>query len=375
MFEDVPRSLTLAELEAFDPDAPGSDGERRFCCPLPGVCTGKPVDAKHRSLSLNVATGEWYCFRCQAGGQVRERWQDRPRGRRERNLAVARQAFGLTAPRVQAPKAPATATTWTDAWAATEPLGEETAGARYLTARGIPLVLASAAGVRWAPRWYGRPAVVFPITNQAGETIAASGRYTDGGTKPKARTGGPKSLGLFVTPGALRAEPLIVTEAPIDALALAACGVPAVALVGVSGPHWLADVGALRAVRLATDADQAGDEAAAALTTLLQPFGARCERLRPTAKDWADDLSEMGCEALGTQLAMRLGRAQPADAAFDAMPCWWSDAPWYGAITQEDFDSVIDAYIARFGHYTPAMPLREPDVLNAWCAKHGLSRL
>ena len=65
--------------------------------------------------------------------------------------------------------------------------------------------------------------------NAAGQLVAVTGRHTDGRDAPKAHTGGLKSLGLFATPGTLAADPLVITEAPIDALALAACGVPAVA--------------------------------------------------------------------------------------------------------------------------------------------------
>ena len=62
--------LTLAELEAADPRAPAGGRERRFACPLPSYAD-KPRDAAHRSISLNVATGEWTCYRCGAGGRLR----------------------------------------------------------------------------------------------------------------------------------------------------------------------------------------------------------------------------------------------------------------------------------------------------------------
>ena len=84
-------TLTLQELEAFDPTAPDRGRERRFCCPLCG--TGKRIDAAHRSLSLNTDTGAWHCHRCQAGGVLREKWQPLPPG--ERRRAAAKRAFAL----------------------------------------------------------------------------------------------------------------------------------------------------------------------------------------------------------------------------------------------------------------------------------------
>src|SRR3712207_2112828 len=85
--------LTLAELEAFDVGTSPGRAERRFCCPLP-ACADKPRDAAHRSLSLNTATGEWYCFRCTAGGQLREHWRP-PLPRAQARRAALRRAFGL----------------------------------------------------------------------------------------------------------------------------------------------------------------------------------------------------------------------------------------------------------------------------------------
>jgi len=191
---------------------------------------------------------------------------------------------------------------WRDAWDKAGPL-PDTLGARYLIGRGVPLTLAVAAGVRWATSWYGRPAVVFPIVDQAGELVAATGRHTDQGD-PKAHAGGPKSQGLFTTPGALGASALVIVEAPIDALALAACGVPAVALCGTSGPTWLPAAAALRPVLLALDNDQAGDAAAATLARTLSSYGACCERLRPgPGKDWAEALATLGRAGLEARLA------------------------------------------------------------------------
>jgi hypothetical protein len=214
-----------------------------------------------------------------------------------------------TAPTPQAPAAD-TGALWHTMWNAAQPVAE-TPGAAYLERRSIPLHVATAAGVRWAADWYGRPAVLFPLVDQAGQLVAVNGRHTDA-LAPKAHTGGPKSLGVFVTPNALTTNPLVIVEAPIDALALTACGMPSVAVAGTSGPRWLASAAALRPVLLALDNDQAGDAAAVKLATALGALGARCERLRPGQKDWADDLATFGRARLATQLAAVL---HPDDVA------------------------------------------------------------
>jgi DNA primase len=142
-------------------------------------------------------------------------------------------------------------------------------------------------GVRFSADCYGRPAVLFPLCDQAGAVVACNGRHTDGRDNPKAHSGGAKRAVVFATPGALTAAQLVLVEAPIDALSLAAVGVPAVALCGTSGPAWLPAQAVLRPVALAFDADAAGDQAAAQLRQLLASVGATVTRWRPEgAKDW-----------------------------------------------------------------------------------------
>jgi hypothetical protein len=58
---------------------------------------------------------------------------------------------------------------------------------------------------------------------------------------------------------------LILLEAPTDALSLTACGFPALALSGISGPHWLRLVCGLGRVALEFDAGEARDRAAVAV--------------------------------------------------------------------------------------------------------------
>jgi DNA primase len=124
--------------------------------------------------------------------------------------------------------------------------------------------LAQACEVKFSARWYGRPGVLFGVRDRAGDLIAVQGRLIDG-RDPKALTAGPKSEGVFSALNALDSPVCAIVEGPVDALALAAVGLPAVAMLGTNAPAWLARALHSKHVLLATDADQSGDECAARL--------------------------------------------------------------------------------------------------------------
>jgi hypothetical protein len=287
--------LSLADLGAHDPSSPGSGPERDYLCPL-AACAAKQQPSRHRSLSANVESGLWNCARCGATGKLREFWVDRPLPPRRR-----------FPPRpIVAPAAPTRS--------AVQPLvdfKERTASflgspaEAYLRGRGIRLSHANEAGVRYAADWYGRPAVVFPIKDRGGRIVAADGRYLDDGS-PKARTMGPKGAGAFLTYAALEVEPLLICEAPLDALSLVGAGFPTIALCGTSWPAWLAAAAAFRPVLLGLDNDQSGEQAAPKLAAALS-LGSACYRLRPERKDWNDDLRAIGPYRLALHLAEQLG--------------------------------------------------------------------
>ena len=296
-------TLTLAELEAHDPYATAHGAERRFLCPL-AACQGKQRGV-HRSLALNVESGAWTCHRCQASGKLRERWTPR----RDRERAQLRIAFGLRlaapVPAVQTPAVPVTAAaTWLDAIGDVGPL-VGTPGATYLERRGIPPDLVAAADALYSPDHYGRPSILFRVRDRAGRVVAVMGRYVDGRDDPKGRDAGPKARGVFAAPGARTTTGrLVITEAPIDALSLAAAGIPALALGGTSWPDWLPSACALRPVVLALDADEAGDAGCARLASALQAYGAKIERWRPSGgKDWNELLATLGPDQLRAALA------------------------------------------------------------------------
>jgi hypothetical protein len=337
-FPVKPPVLALADLESNDPHGGRSAGSnRRYLCPLCG--DGKKRDAAHRSLSLAMETGLWNCHRCGASGQLTEHQVKREgQGTKEKAKANRARLSQLQTYQLEGHQSQTcepgqgtsdeTSNQWRDRLKGLQPL-VGTQGEDYLRSRGISLEVAILAGLRFAPEWFGRPAVVFPIRDLSGSLVAAQGRHIAGTGK---LTCGPKSQGVFFAPTRIDIEtndmetsekrvfrPLdrdvpavIICEAPIDALSLAMCGFPALALCGVngaytSGPPWLHLACGLRRVVLAFDNDAAGQEAATSLVAKLSPFGARCERLQPEgAKDWNEALETQGREALADWLQWQL---------------------------------------------------------------------
>jgi hypothetical protein len=295
-------SLSLAELESYDAGAKRSGVNRRFCCE---DCGGnKPRDDAHRSMCVNTDSGAYLCHRCGKKGLLTEKWT-KPTftPRKVRTAAAFARVF-----RAEPLPTPASTTE-----CPSEPMLRETLrlakplsntkGQSYLESRGIPLEPAMASGVFFSPKFYGRPAVVFPMLSRDGETVAVNGRFVDGrerdGTSRKTQIAGKKSLGLFITPGALEADTVALCESCFDALSLYLCGVPAVAMVGTSGAAWLANALAFRNVFVALNADAAGDKGSDMLIETLKTRGARAVRLRPNkCNDWSELLQTHGSDAL-----------------------------------------------------------------------------
>ncbi len=291
-------------------------------CPLCGQ--GKARDSAHRCLTLNTGSGAWHCWRCEAKGKLVEWHEARPPAQRRREKL--HRAFSLDAPTFGGPNFPdlkemslrkdttpkpeAKPTTWHRALKNLQPL-EGTPGAHYLQSRGLSLDIAHQSGARFGRDFYGHAAIVFPIRDRQGNLVAAQGRYLASARGPKARTVGEKKRGAFLTPGLWGAvaggAPLIVCEAPLDALSLALCGFPALALCGKTGPDWLRRAAAFQVVALALDADEAGDAASDELAALLSPLGAKPFRLRPEGgKDWNELLQTRGLDHLRDWLVLKL---------------------------------------------------------------------
>lgn len=278
-------ALSLADLEAFDAHPSGGGRERRFCCPLP-ACRDKPRDKAHQSLGVNTETGGWVCFRCGGKGKLVERW----RPAREYRRAAGLRSFRL-APEPEQGGA-ASAARLPELWAATAALAG-TPGAAYLAGRGIPLDVAAACGARFSGDWLGAAAVVFPLHDRAGALVAANARYLSARAQPKTRTVGDLLLGAFGTPGAWTHDPLVLVEGPLDALALHAVGLPAVALGRTGPPAWLSQMTFGRRVAVALDADLEGDKAAAREIDRLGRLGALAFRWRPPERPGVKDFGDL----------------------------------------------------------------------------------
>jgi hypothetical protein len=191
----------------------------------------------------------------------------------------------------------------------------------YLRRRGV--ILDDAHGIAgFARSWLGKaPAVVFPCKSTAGKLVALQGRFLapcEG--SPKAMSVGPITAGVFVTRGALEAPVVAIVEAPIDALSLAACGLPALALFGCAlGPdrqRMLRRALAWKRVVIATDADAPGEAAAVELRAALT-IGTRCLRL-PFPAGTKDVNEWLQADRGGLRAA--LATLSPADAVLEDEP-------------------------------------------------------
>jgi len=184
--------------------------------------------------------------------------------------------------------------------------------AAYLTRRWIPLEVARTAGVRYAPSFAGRAAVLAPMRRRDGELAAVTARYlTTVRGQEKILTVGHEG-GVFSVLDGLWADSLVLVEGVFDALSLAVCGVPCVATIG-RYVAWLAELAAGRAVLLGFDGNKVGDHAARYYKDRMA--GVDCRRLRPppSCKDWSAALGKLGAAGLGRWLAAAM--PQPATAS------------------------------------------------------------
>jgi hypothetical protein len=275
--------LTLAALERNDP---GGRGER-YLCTFP-ACARHQDPRLHRSMQIEPRTGLYFCHRCGATGMLADRC---PHDRVRRSGSCARCGFEVgrgslrplreimresRAQRLAAFIGPHESNrTSNESNAGTDKVRDAlrgvglvagTPGEAYLRGRGLELDAQGMVG--FAPSWSQRgPAIVFACRDAAGAVVALQGRFLEPREgSPKAISVGRISAGIFATRGAMKAPKVAITEAPLDALSFAACGLPAIALFGCAlGPErmkLLRRALAWRLVIVGTDADDAGEKAA-----------------------------------------------------------------------------------------------------------------
>lgn len=180
-----------------------------------------------------------------------------------------------------------------------------TPGEDYVERRGIPVGLASDAGVRFEADFAGRSAVLVGLHDRRGALTAVHGRYLENlRGEDKMLTVGERG-GVISVQGGLDAQPLVLVEGLFDALSLAVCGQPAIANIGRE-ISWLAEAARGRDVRLAFDATAPGEDEAA--RTAAQLTGARVSRLLPPprCKDWNTALVKRGAWAVSRWLRRNL---------------------------------------------------------------------
>ena len=171
-----------------------------------------------------------------------------------------------------------------------------TQAAANLESRGIHIGLADYAKCRYAEAFPNiGEAVVFTVRDDT-RVLALQGRSLTGKVM---RNYCSLAGGVFSSCGVSNSQEVAITESPIDALSLAAAGLPAVALCGTGNiPKFLVDMLSVpaesageeadrRLVFLATDNDEAGEQAATRLASTLGR--SECVRLIPQGKDFNDD--------------------------------------------------------------------------------------
>ena len=332
-------NFRLADLEAHDPEAPDRGVNRRFLCPTTDCASHTDV-RRHRSLSYNTESGLWNCKRCGEKGISPDFWTEKPESdkakpyasRQTRVRANLKKAFAVEPLPTKAPPR-------SSDYNLTERLGPRRAlagspAADYLLARGLPARLCHEAGVLFAPHFGqkpdeanrpGWPVALFPLRDALGVVGAQGRRVSDSNDRI------PKSLifarhtphgGVFATPGAFDGPVLCIVEAPIDALTLHLCGIPAVATVGTGNfPEWLRKACFRKVVLCAHDTDLAGEKAAAAITEALALRAPRrVVRLRSISKDWNEQLHQDGEESLRAFLADFLTRERITEGNVPVAP-------------------------------------------------------
>jgi DNA primase len=310
-------AVTLEEIQNYDSRPQKSGDEARFLCSLSDVCRSKPRDGEHRSLCVNTRTGFYVCHRCGAKGKLKDFWEERPR-LNKKQVAHAKLSAQFSAPVKTKKEDDANSEhlseNYVEKFKSYKASFIESQAEEYLQGRGILPEIAREAGCGYATAWEHWEKretkwlltgvdrrVVFPIYDQRGELVAIHGRAIEEKHFNSSKiTKGDKSLGIFAAqPEALKAKVVAICEGAIDALALASCGVAAVAMTGTTAPDWLFKKLAFKHVLLATDADEAGDKAADKLKFELEKYGAKTFRLRPRrAKDWGEIVQTAGAEKM-----------------------------------------------------------------------------
>lgn len=320
---NLPCTLTRAELDQCDPRPSG--GRIRALCPFHG-------SDHQRSLSVDPATGRWRCFACQRWGHVTG-WAG---GTGARPVANGTLKMAAAAPKTAPRPLPAGLRSRVQEWH--QALREATSthpAAAYLRERAIPLAVAvgngwgACRGEEWPGRRDAPELVPWRVTGcwvlvaptwtpgtDSGhwQPVNIYARVAASGVKPR-HDFLPGGKGVLLARPVEQVHPeMALVEGPADALAFAAAGYRAVAILGASpaGVPW----GALPSAPLviATDYDSSGRGAA----TRLLVAALRADRdaciLASAWYDGAKDAAELLARRGGTLPALRYAEPPPARA-------------------------------------------------------------
>jgi len=312
----VRQVISLAELEQYDLHHTKEMEEHRFLCPLSADCQSHR-GASHRSLSVNIIDGVFFCHRCGASGVLAEFCStDRKRISKAKNQVL------ISPPNNE--KAILDLERWNRSMKALM-LIEDTPGEEYLRKRGLLLPWLRLGKVRFCPCWgsqpahddkperHGRSAVIFAIQDMYGKLVGAQGRLIDGNEGPRMLTfnkpGRKAGEGVFMTPWAWSQPFIMITGAPIDALSLAQCGVPAIATCGEKHcPDWVLKRCQGKRVLIGFDDDKGGEDGVRLLLSRLERVRATIEWLVPKSSsvgqkyDWNDQLKACGILEMSREL-------------------------------------------------------------------------
>lgn len=294
-------NLTLSRAELDNCRPVGAGPVVRAFCPFHG-------SDKQRSLRVNLETGHFKCFSCEAWGyldEARERRGDAMATRTRPPMPTSKRPIKPAQPE------PATRPELEDTLAAYRAALPGSPGERYLRERGFSLEFAQAAGIGYAaPGTWANPArdwhagrVVFAHTTPAGELVNLYGRAAGDAPKTLKHDHLPGAKGYFNAQAlATGSGPVTLCEGAFDALALMAAGAPrVVAVFGVTGWRWgwAKDV---RELLFALDTDETGSEKLRELAREAAHRGRRVAYLEPGAygseKDaaaaWAAGVLDVG---------------------------------------------------------------------------------
>jgi hypothetical protein len=181
----------------------------------------------------------------------------------------------------------------------------DTPGQAYAERRGVPVDIAESAGVRFAPDFAGRPAVLVPMRDHGDKLTAVHGRYLHATRcQDKMLTVGREGGAVALLDG-WRTEPLILVEGLFDALSLAVCGWASVATIGRPISR-LAETTFGRVVWAAFDTGRSGETNVTTLRQQLPQALVRRLPPPPRCKDWNTALVKRGPVVVAQWLRIQL---------------------------------------------------------------------